>query len=285
MKVLSWNIRGLNSKGKQRYLKEKLQVEKPQVMMLQETKVTGQKLETILKSFKMQYEVMAIDARGTSGGIAILWNGAEIVADRWIGLPRILTATFRQIGAEERILISTVYGPPIPGERATFLQNIRNLSTMHREKYWLIGGDFNIILNLLEKKGGIRREEPEMTLFREVIQDLHLVDIPTVNGKFTWNNRRGERHQVAARLDRFLASEALVSRDIYYEAAILPALGSDHWPITFEIDIKASSKNRSFRFELFWLRDPRFIEKVKNWWNANPARGNNKMHSFQLRLK
>ena len=72
MKVLSWNIRGLNSKGKQRYLKEKLQTEKPQVMMLQETNVTGQKLDSILKSFKMQYEVLEIDARGTSGGIAVL---------------------------------------------------------------------------------------------------------------------------------------------------------------------------------------------------------------------
>jgi exonuclease III len=44
MKVLSWNIRGLNSKGKHRHLKEKLQAEKPQVMLLQETKVSGQKL-------------------------------------------------------------------------------------------------------------------------------------------------------------------------------------------------------------------------------------------------
>ena len=81
MKVLSWNIRGLNSKGKQHYLKDKLKTKKPQIMLLQETKVSGQKLEAILQSFKMQYEGMALDSVGTSGGIAILWNTTEISAE------------------------------------------------------------------------------------------------------------------------------------------------------------------------------------------------------------
>jgi hypothetical protein len=99
-----------------------------------------------------------------------------------------------------------VYGPPIPGERSDFIKSIRTLSTMHQEKYWLLWGDFNMILNLSEKKGGIRREDPEMALYRELLHDLRLVDIPTVNGQYTWNNRRRERHQVASRLDQFLAS-------------------------------------------------------------------------------
>ena len=185
-------------------------------------------MPAIVHSFKPYFEVMAIDSRGTSGGIAILWNPAEIVVEGWIGLSGILSGTFRKIGSNEKIQISTVYGPPIPGEREVFLQDIRKLNEMHKEKYWLLGGDFNMLLNLAEKRGGIRREEPEMELFRDLLIDLHLVDIPTVNGMYTWNNRRRERHQIAARLDRFLALEALVSLDVYYEAAILPTLGSDH---------------------------------------------------------
>ena len=62
MKVISWNIRGLNSQGKHRYLKERLKFEKPQVMLIQETKVSSQKLESIMQSFKPHYEVMAIDS-------------------------------------------------------------------------------------------------------------------------------------------------------------------------------------------------------------------------------
>ena len=78
MKVTCWNIRGLNSKGKQRYLKERLKIEKPQVMMIQETKVSRIKMPAIVHSFQPHFEVMAIDSRGTAGGIAILLNPAEI---------------------------------------------------------------------------------------------------------------------------------------------------------------------------------------------------------------
>ena len=126
---------------------------------------------------------------------------------------------------------------------------------------------------------------PEMVLFRDLLTDLHLVDISIINWKYTWNNRRGERHQIASCLDRFLASEDLVSLDVYYEATILPTLGSDHWPIRIDIDVKDGPKNRTFIFELFWLRDPQFLEKAQQWWESNQILGRNKMHSFQLRLK
>ena len=150
---------------------------------------------------------MSIDSRCTSGGIEVLWNMAEIAVDGWFSFPRILSGYFRQIGSQEKILISAVYRPSIPREQQSFLNEIRTLNQMCQEKYWLLGGDFNMILNLDEKKGGLRREDPDMVLFKDLLTDLHLVDSPTVNGKLTWNNRRGERHQMASRLDRFLASE------------------------------------------------------------------------------
>ena len=121
-------------------------------MLLQETKISGQNLDNILHNFTPHYEVMEIESRGTVGGIAILWNTADIQVQGWLSFPRILFGTFRQIGSQENILISTVYGPPIQGEREEFLQQIRTLSSLHQESYWLLGGDFNMILNLDEKK-------------------------------------------------------------------------------------------------------------------------------------
>ena len=74
--------------------------------------------------------------------------------------------------------------------------------------------------------------------FTNLIVNTNLVDVPTTNGKFTWNNRRGGTHQVASHLDRFLVSEYFVSLDIFYEASILPCLGLEHWPIHLEVDVK-----------------------------------------------
>ena len=52
-----------------------------------------------------------------------------------------------------------------------------------------------------------------------------------------------------------------------------------------EVDMKEFNKKRQFRFEAFWLRDPTFLEKAKGWWESSQAEGQNRMNSFQLRLK
>lgn len=132
---------------------------------------------------------MAIDSRGSAGGIAMLWNPTNIMVDFWIGLHRILIGLFRKIGTKEKILISSIYGPHILGEIKAFLNSIRMMNNMHTKKYWLLGGGYNMIMHMIEKKGGIRREEPEMQLFRDLITELKLVNIPTMNTKFTSNKR------------------------------------------------------------------------------------------------
>lgn len=81
MIVISSNIRGLNNWGKQRYLMERLKKEKPQIMLLQETNITGEKLEEVLSKMKPRYEAVATDVKGSAGGIAILWNPTEVKAD------------------------------------------------------------------------------------------------------------------------------------------------------------------------------------------------------------
>lgn len=103
---------------------------------------------------------------------------------------------------------------------------------------WIIGGDFNMITTLAEKRGGLRKIEPDMEVFRYMISEQRMVDIQTINGTHTWNNRRDGSNQIASRLDRFLVSEQIMNRDVYIDAMILPATGSDHWPVKLEINLK-----------------------------------------------
>ena len=70
----SWNIRGLNSKGKQRYLKDRLRKDKPSIMIIQETKMNQQQIKEILEKSKSKYDVMAQDTDEAAGGLAVLWN-------------------------------------------------------------------------------------------------------------------------------------------------------------------------------------------------------------------
>ena len=67
-------------------------------MLLQETKIPGRKMEEILNKIEPKYECMTIDANGSAGGIAILWNPTKITTDYWIGMKRIFMGKFRLIG-------------------------------------------------------------------------------------------------------------------------------------------------------------------------------------------
>lgn len=172
-------------------------------------------MEEILIKINPRYEHVSIDPKGSAGGISILWNPAEVLADWWIGMPRILTGKFQQIGQREWVAISVVYGPHTRADRDLFLTQLAKLWSMHREQRWILAGDFNLIASQEEKKGGINREGTEMERFREVQIELRAVDIPTINGKFTWNNRRGGSKQIASRLDHFLILEHIIELDIF----------------------------------------------------------------------
>lgn len=58
---------------------------------------------------------------------------------------------------------------------------------------WIIGEDFNEIVDDSEKSGGRRKLRVVVEDFRKVIDDLTMVDIKLDKGWFTWaNNRRAK---------------------------------------------------------------------------------------------
>jgi hypothetical protein len=51
MKIITWNIRGLNGRSKQRILRDCIKAENLDILMLQETKCVGAEAETIFQRF------------------------------------------------------------------------------------------------------------------------------------------------------------------------------------------------------------------------------------------
>lgn len=266
---------------------EGLRKEKPLSMLIQETKIAGRKMDEIQNKIELKYECMLIDVKGSARGITILWLPTDITVDYWIGMKWILIEQFLVIGNREWFLVVAVYHPDTSVERGSFLLQLHQLGKLYKEKLSMIAGDFNLTTSIEEKKGGLQREELEMDRFNDLQEKLKLVDIPTINGKDPWNNGRGENRQVASRLEKFLATKSFIRKHIFYEATILPCLGLDHWPIKLEIAMNHQNQNRPFRFEAFWLREPTFIDKMKNWWKETKTtmEGRNQIHTLQLRLK
>ena len=79
MKVLSCNVRGLGNDRAFREFKKILQMQRPQIVFLCETKMRAEQMQVTGK--KLNFEsCFAVSSRGKSGGLALLWS-SEVVVD------------------------------------------------------------------------------------------------------------------------------------------------------------------------------------------------------------
>ena len=150
-----------------------------------------------------------------------------------------------------RGLTGNIYGPSSFQAKQSFLGFLQWIQEQAEHGQWVIGGDFNLIVNLEEKNGGRRTMDKFQEAFRECLARGLLIDVETGNGWFTWNNKRGGEHLVASRLDRFLVAENIMHSTGDFMAAVLLANGSDHWPISLHWDGTGSPRGKPFRFERF----------------------------------
>jgi exonuclease III len=285
MKFITWNIRGLNGRSKQRILcnciKTKTQISSSSKKQNARDRPQKRSSENVGATATHTTQTRKVQA----GGLAILWNPNSVILNQGLSTPGSLTAHYRAIGSDKDGWITNAYGPQIIQEKELFLQNLAYLSSIAKNQRWIVGGDFNMILTLEEKRGGKKRLEQDSIKFQEFL-DLHkLVDIENGNGTFTWMNKRTGPQQIACRLDRFLLSETLLLEGPLIESNILPKPGSDHWPVQLWVDTMASPKLKPFRFEKFWLSHPDFQNLARHWWDTTEIQQGTKMYCFQQKLK
>jgi len=60
---------------------------------------------------------------------------------------------------EEQGFVTNVYGPK--AEKRDFLREISSLGLSMKDQQWIVGGDFNLITTLEDKKGGIHWMDDE----------------------------------------------------------------------------------------------------------------------------
>ena len=166
------------------------------------------------------------------------------------------------MGDKEIYMVANVYGPQRMDGKLMFLDSLQKLRERHAKIPWILGGDFNMIKSMSEKKGGTRILNKDSCAFQTFINNMKLVDIVMNNGTFAWNNKRGGEAQVASKLDIFIILEDLMIKDKDIVASVIPFGGSDHWPIQLDIQGIGKPRNRHSRFENIWLSHPEFNNNI-----------------------
>ena len=250
LKLISWNVNGLRAQVRKGFL-EKLEALDPDILCLQEIKLSEGQLELDLENYEEYYNYA--ERKGYSG-TAIFTKKKPLSVTYGIGIPehdqegRVITMAF------ESFILVTCYTPNSKRglERLDYRQVwedafLAYLKKLEEDKPVVVCGDLNVAHNDIDlanpasnhKNAGFTDEE--RAKFNQLL-DNGFIDTfryfhPDETEAYTWwsNFANSRARNIGWRIDYFLASEALKPRLI--SASIhADVMGSDHCPV--ELDIK-----------------------------------------------
>ena len=254
MRIVSWNVNGIRAAMKKGFL-ESLDSFKTDILCLQETKAQDDQVLEALKEVN-GYAIYPYSAvkKGYSG-TAILTTIEPKSVSQGIGIEehdtegRVITMEF------DTFYLVTVYTPNSgsalkrldyrQGWDAEFLKYVKNLE---KEKSVIFCGDLNVAhksIDLARPKANYNKTAGHMQEEIDGMDNILAADfIDTFRYKYPetvkyswWSYRAGARAKnVGWRIDYFLTSNGLADR--IQDAEILnDIMGSDHCPVTLDIDI------------------------------------------------
>lgn len=111
MKILSWNIRGLNSPYKQFLIKLCISDNKVDILLLQETKMKKEVFEKDVLKIWPNANYFLSYVEGASGGIATLWNPLEFKGSLGFFGKSNLMASLEDQSSLEKWNLFNIYAP------------------------------------------------------------------------------------------------------------------------------------------------------------------------------
>jgi exonuclease III len=82
VKIITWNIRGLNGISKQRILWNNILPENLDILLIHETKCVEEETKEIFQRCWRHCNSIHTDSNGATWGLAILWNPASVIIDQ-----------------------------------------------------------------------------------------------------------------------------------------------------------------------------------------------------------
>jgi exonuclease III len=263
LKLLTWNVRGLNDPKKRVVLKNWLRKWKVDVVCLQETKldkVDGRMISSIWGNRFAGWEVL--DAAHTAGGVLLLWDKRVVERiDSKVGMFSV-SCHWKSLGDGFEWVGTGVYGPNRDDSRSELWAELVEVRNQWSQP-WCIFGDFNVVRFSSERRGCVR-VTPAMEEFSDFIDGFNLIDLPLNGGLYSWCN--GAANPSMSRIDRVLVSTDWEEHYSDVVQKLMPKPISDHNPVLLEAGGMARGKG-SFKFENMWLKVPEFVDKVQQWWS------------------
>ena len=182
LKMISWNVRGLNDSQKHLVVRNLLQEWKCDIICLQETKLDGMDSQMVCSLWSCPYVDWAVlDADQMAGGVLIMWD--RRVLEKLEILVGLFLMSVQWKRVEDGFIweCSGVYGPNDNNMRGFMWDELVGI-----QQYWNVPwccfGDFNVIRFPSERRGGSWLTSA-IENFSKFIEDLNLIDLPLEGGR------------------------------------------------------------------------------------------------------
>ena len=228
LKLISWNVRGLNEVDKRLQIRNLLLSWKADIVCLQETKLEWITRGIVRSIWSCPYvDWLYLGSDGASGGILLIWNSRVVEkVEEAVGHFSV-SCKFKNVGDQFEWAFTGVYGPNLNNRRRLMWEELTGLISWW-DLPWCLGGDFNIIRFPSERLGAASFSKA-MYRFSDFVSLHGLMDIHMEGGLYTWSNTSS-----ASWLDRFLFSPLLADHFTQFTQKRMPRVLSDHFPILFE---------------------------------------------------
>ncbi|XP_060188598.1 uncharacterized protein LOC132617573 [Lycium barbarum] len=178
--------------------------------------------------------------------------------------------------------ITIVYARSKANKRRHLWQKLRELNYIINGP-WIIGGDFNSIMEAEEKKGGVPFRLSNCLDFINCMEDCGMTDAGFTGNIHTWCNGRGGTERIHMRLDRLVYNEEWSTKFQNIHVEHLSKTGSDHNLLLVDCTEDNRQVIKYFKFLNFWTEQEDFLPLVKNVWDTEVY--GNPMWRLQQKLK
>ncbi|XP_075077386.1 uncharacterized protein LOC142164109 [Nicotiana tabacum] len=184
MKLVTWNVRGLNKLYKQKEMKEFIKENNIAIIAIVEHRVTELVAKKIKNKIAPQWNWCNNYGTGDRGRIWLLWDPNRVSFTVEVTHVQLIHGQVCILDSKMRFSFTTIYGLHTIGDQRSLWHELRQIEN-DQARPWLAMRDFNAVLNIEDRINGNQIQESEVKNFKDFMNDCHMAELRSIGAMYT----------------------------------------------------------------------------------------------------